>query len=104
MSCSLAVKRGSGKERTSWFKLQLYGRLARAAVARVGRGSNVVVHGRLVAEEWVSKSTGEKRSGVRVRAPRVLALHSVPHVRAPAHAGVAPRRAPALPRALARWS
>ncbi|KIZ01454.1 hypothetical protein MNEG_6509 [Monoraphidium neglectum] len=54
------------KDKTSWFRVEMYSPLAEEATARVGRGSRVTINGFLKEDTWVDKATNSRRSKIKV--------------------------------------
>ena len=65
---------GSRQERITWVDVTLYGAAAEYLAQNCGKGSPVIVFGRLVQNEWTDKSSGEKRKKLEVMASRVAPL------------------------------
>lgn len=63
-------------ERTHWFDVVCWGRLAENVARNKRRGDPVIVEGRLHFEMW--EKDGQKRSRVSVMAERVHFLHRAP--------------------------
>ncbi|KAI8471435.1 MAG: hypothetical protein J3K34DRAFT_520521 [Monoraphidium minutum] len=66
MTTTLSLAVPAGKDKTSWFRVDLYSPLAEQAAQRVRRGTSVVVHGYMREDKWVDKTTGQNRSAVKV--------------------------------------
>lgn len=52
---------GEQKKETEWHKLVAYGKTAEIASQYLGKGSQVLIEGRLKTSSWDDKQTGQKR-------------------------------------------
>lgn len=81
-SFSVAVSRrynnreGQQQEETSWFTVDCWGKLAEIANQYLSKGKQVFIEGRIALEEWDDRSTGEKRSRLKVTATDMQMLGS----------------------------
>ena len=65
--CNLAVDCGTkDKPKTGFFGLVFWGKTAETAEKYLGKGSKILVQGRLDQSEWEDKDTGKKRQKTRV--------------------------------------
>lgn len=71
---SFTSKSGEKVERTVFVDVEAWDKLANNCAKMAGKGSSVLVEGRLQMDEWDDKETGKKRSKVKVRADRVVFL------------------------------
>lgn len=71
---SFISKSGGKVERTVFVDVEAWDKLAEKCAKMVGKGSSVLVEGRLQMDEWDDKETGKKRSKLKVRADRVVFL------------------------------
>ena len=71
---SFTSKSGEKVERTVFVDVEAWEKLADNCAKMVGKGSSVLVEGRLQMDEWDDKETGKKRSKIKVRADRVVFL------------------------------
>lgn len=91
------------REVVTYVDVTVWGRVAENCGQYLTKGRPVFVEGRLTMDTWEDKTTGQKRSRLRVRADRVQFLYSPERSRREA-AGTevaAPSSAPAAPRAAA---
>jgi single-strand DNA-binding protein len=65
---------GQLQEEATFVDLEVWGRQAETASEYLGKGSPVLIEGRLKLDSWESKQTGEKRSKLRVVGERVQFL------------------------------
>jgi single-strand DNA-binding protein len=64
---SLAVSTGYGdQEKTVWVPLTFWGKGAESAAQHLGKGRECIIKGRLDQDEWTDKSTGEKKTKMKV--------------------------------------
>lgn len=81
---SLAINRsfkgadGAKKEETSFVDCVLWERLAELAGEYLKKGSSVFIQGRLETSTWDDKTTGQKRSKLRVRGESMQFLGGKP--------------------------
>ncbi|GBF99391.1 hypothetical protein Rsub_12324 [Raphidocelis subcapitata] len=96
-SLNLAVP--MGKDKTSWFRVDVFSPLAEEVAHKVTRGTKVVVHGYLKQDEWTDKATGAKRSAVKVvaRSVGVIPRYDGPGMGAAADAPDMAPQQPAAP-------
>jgi single-strand DNA-binding protein len=66
-------KSGEWQEETSFFDVVAWGQLAENVAESCGKGTRVVVVGRLQQRSWEDTKTGQKRSAVEVVADEVAA-------------------------------
>lgn len=72
IACGRAVGSGDeAEERTSWFAIKCWNRLAEVCNEHLTSGRRVLVIGRLEEERWQDRETGANRSRVVVTAERV---------------------------------
>lgn len=71
---SFTSKSGEKVEKTVFVDVEAWDKLADNCARMVGKGSSVLVEGRLKMDEWEDKETGKKRSKIKVRADRVVFL------------------------------
>ena len=71
---SFTSKSGEKVEKTVFVDVEAWDRLADNCANMVGKGSSVLVEGRLQMDEWDDKETGKKRTKIKVRADRVVFL------------------------------
>jgi single-strand DNA-binding protein len=71
---SYKSKSGDKVERTVFVDVNIWGRQAETTAQFCGKGSAVLIEGRLQMDEWDDKETGQKRSRLKVRAERVQFL------------------------------
>ena len=64
---------GEAKERTTWFQVNAWGKLAEIAGEYVRKGNPVMVEGVPYVESWESREGG-KRFTLKVRADRIVLL------------------------------
>jgi single-strand DNA-binding protein len=67
-------REGQMQEEATFVDIEVWGRQAETASEYLGKGSGVLVEGRLKLDSWESKQTGEKRSKLRVVGERVQFL------------------------------
>lgn len=73
---SLAVNGVKKGDDADWFELKIWGKGAQIAGDYVKKGSQIAVTGRMSAERWVDKNTGEKRQKYVVNVDRLSLLGS----------------------------
>ena len=66
---------GEAKERTTWFSVNCWGKLAEIAGEYIRKGNPVLVEGTPYVESWEAKD-GEKRFTLKVRADKIVLLGS----------------------------
>jgi single-strand DNA-binding protein len=72
IACGRVVGSGEeAEERTSWFAIKCWNRLAEVCNEHLTAGRRVLVVGRLEEERWQDRETGANRSRVVVTAERV---------------------------------
>jgi single-strand DNA-binding protein len=72
IACGRAVGSGEeAEERTSWFAIKCWNRLAEVCNEHLTAGRRVLIIGRLEEERWQDRETGANRSQVVVVAERV---------------------------------
>lgn len=71
-------KNGQKVEKTCFVDVVVWDRQASACGEHLHKGSPVFIEGRLQLDEWNDKTSGEKRSKLRVRADRVHFLGQPP--------------------------
>ena len=71
---SFISKSGEKVERTVFFDVEAWDKLAENCAKMIGKGSSVLVEGRLQMDEWDDKDTGKKRTKIKIRADRVVFL------------------------------
>jgi len=59
-------KHGEKQERTTWFNLAFFGKLAEIAAEYLRKGSLVYVEGQVATRAWISKQNGEAQSSLEV--------------------------------------
>lgn len=95
-SFSVAVTRrysnrdGQQQEETQWFTVDCWNRLAEIANQYLAKGRQVFIEGRVSLEEWDDRSTGEKRSRLKISATDLVMLGQ----RGEDQMGAEPRTAP----------
>jgi single-strand DNA-binding protein len=66
-SFSVAFEEGYGdRKHTCWLKCNAFGKQAEIIAKYCGKGSGILVEGRLKLDQWEDKKTGEKRSRLGV--------------------------------------
>jgi len=65
---------GQWQEETTFVDVTLWGRTAEVADQYLGKGSGVMIEGRLRLDQWDDKQTGQKRSRLRVTGERMQML------------------------------
>ena len=65
---------GQWQEETTFVDVTLWGRTAEIADQYLGKGSGVMIEGRLRLDQWDDKQTGQKRSRLRVTGERMQML------------------------------
>jgi single-strand DNA-binding protein len=75
---TLAVNKASSnrEEEPDWFNLEIWGKQAQVAADYVRKGSLIGVVGRMTSEQWIDRSTGERRSKLVVKVERLALLGS----------------------------
>lgn len=68
------AKTGELKEETLFINATLWGKTAEWVGDKIKKGQPVLVEGRLKSESWDDKTTGQKRSIIKVTADRVQQL------------------------------
>jgi single-strand DNA-binding protein len=58
-----------------YLDVDVWGKEAEQIGNRISKGSEVIIHGRLTQDSWVSKS-GQKRSKYKVTANRVISINN----------------------------
>ena len=71
---SFTSKSGEKVEKTVYMDVDAWDKLADNCAKMVGKGCSVMVEGKLQMDEWVDKTSGQKRNKLKVRAERVLFL------------------------------
>ena len=61
-------------EKAVFVDVDAWDKLADSCAKMVGKGSSVMVEGKLQMDEWTDKTSGQKRNKLKVRADRVLFL------------------------------
>jgi single-strand DNA-binding protein len=82
-------KDGNDKEETLFVDIDVWDRQAETVSQFVKKGSLIYVEGRLKLDSWDDKTTGEKRSKLKVRAERIQFLNRKEDESAPATGGKA---------------
>lgn len=67
-------KAGAKQERTSFFDVKCWAKVAEYVAESMRKGADVQLSGRLAQESWEDKNTGAKRSKIVIIAARVQAL------------------------------
>jgi len=65
---------GQWVEETTFVDITLWGRTAEVCNEYLGKGSGVLIEGRLKLDQWDDKQTGQKRSKLRVTGERMTML------------------------------
>ena len=65
---------GQWQDETTFVDVTLWGRTAEVADQYLGKGSGVMIEGRLRLDQWDDKQTGQKRSRLRVTGERMQML------------------------------
>ena len=65
---------GQGKEKAEYHNIVTWDRLAQTCGEFLGKGQQVAIEGRIQTRSWDDKTTGEKRSKIKVEAERVQFL------------------------------
>lgn len=65
---------GERKEDTTFVNVEVWDRLAEFCGDTLKKGRPVLVEGSLKSDEWEDKSTGQKRTAIKIRAQRVHQL------------------------------
>jgi len=68
---SYTAKSGEKVEKTVYVDIDAWDKLGENCARMVGKGSSVLVEGKLQLDEWEDKETGKKRTRLKVRADRV---------------------------------
>jgi len=71
---SFTSKTGEKVEKTVYVDVEAWDKLADNCAKMIGKGSSVLVEGRLQMDEWNDKETGKKRNKIKIRADRVVFL------------------------------
>ncbi len=71
---SFTSKSGEKVEKTAFVDVDAWDKLADNCAKMVGKGCSVMVEGKLQMDEWVDKTSGQKRNKLKLRADRVLFL------------------------------
>lgn len=72
-SVACTEKRG-GNESTTWFNIEAWDKLGEIVNKYVTKGKQVYIEGRVVIDEWDDKTTGAKRSKMKVVARDMILL------------------------------
>jgi single-strand DNA-binding protein len=67
---------GEMKEKTNYYDVDVWGKQAETVAQYIGKGSSVLVDGRLDQDHWEDKTTGQKRSKTFVVAENIQFLGS----------------------------
>ena len=67
---------GEMKEKTNYYDVDVWGKQAETVAQYIGKGSSVLVDGRLDQDHWEDKTTGQKRSKTFVVAKNIQFLGS----------------------------
>lgn len=86
---------GEVKEVVTFVDVTVWGKVAENCGQYLSKGRPVFVEGRLVLDTWDDKTTGQKRSRLRVRADRVQFLYAPERRREPNGAAMGSDWAPA---------
>jgi single-strand DNA-binding protein len=92
-------KDGKRDEKVCFVDIVVWNAQAKACAEHLRKGARALVEGRLQFEEWNDKSTGDKRTRLRVRADRVHFVGGA--ARAPAESADEPAERVAAPAARA---
>lgn len=65
---------GQWQDETTFVDITLWGRTAEVADQYLGKGSGVMIEGRLRLDQWEDKQTGQRRSRLRVTGERMQML------------------------------
>jgi single-strand DNA-binding protein len=65
---------GQPQEKTTWFRVSVFGKQAEACNQYLTKGRLVLVEGEIDASAWTSKTTGEARASLELRARTVRFL------------------------------
>ncbi|MBA62732.1 MAG: single-stranded DNA-binding protein [Planctomycetaceae bacterium] len=65
---------GQWQDETTFVDVTLWGRTAEVADQYLGKGSGVMIEGRLRLDQWEDKQTGQRRSRLRVTGERMQML------------------------------
>lgn len=65
---------GIWTDRADYFDVQVFGNQAESCAQYLGKGSKICVDGRLRAEEWTDKESGQKKYRTLIRAQNVQFL------------------------------
>lgn len=71
MVASFSVAVGSGKDKTDFFDVKVWGKVAEFAKNYLHKGSAVIVSGTLGQDKWNDKTTGSPRSKVVITAKTI---------------------------------
>jgi single-strand DNA-binding protein len=71
---SFTSKSGEKVEKTVFVDVDAWDKLADNCAKLVGKGCSVLVEGKLQMDEWTDKTSGQKRTKLKVRADRVMFL------------------------------
>lgn len=67
---------GEKREKTTWYRVSMFGRLAEVAGQYLKKGSQVQIIGRMEERKWTDKDSGAERSMLELRADQMLMLGS----------------------------
>ena len=68
---SFTSKAGEKVEKTVYVDVDAWDKLADNCAKMIGKGCSVMVEGKLQMDEWVDKTSGQKRNKLKVRADRI---------------------------------
>lgn len=85
------TKEGEKREEVTYVDIESYGKQAEVIAKYCGKGSGILVEGRLKLDQWDDKKTGEKRSRLGVVLENFTFLGGKPQGGASEEGGSAPR-------------
>lgn len=68
---AVSLKRAKDKEETAFMDVVVWGKTAENCAQYLGKGSGLLVEGRITMDEWEDRETGKKRSKLKVTAETV---------------------------------
>jgi single-strand DNA-binding protein len=67
---------GQQQERTEWFQVEAWGRLAEIVGEYLHKGAQVYIRGKMVTHSWDDQTTGEKKYRTQLRADEIEFLQT----------------------------
>lgn len=74
--CNLSLAVKEGRDQTSWFNLEMWGKTAEVSANYVRKGSLIGISGSLKFDHWNDRTTGAPRSKPVIRVDRLDLLGS----------------------------